>query len=231
MPVGKSQKISQFINYRMKITLSDLRTIIGTFMAYDKHMNLVLGDAEEFRTIRAKKGGAEREEKRPLGLIILRGENVVALSVAGPPPQQDKRGAAVGGPGPGMGRAAGRGVPTASLNSAPAGLSGPAPGVGGPSSDMMAPMGRGQISSGPQMSGGRGGPPPGMPPPGLMQPPPGMRGPPPGMGMPPPGMGRGMPPGMPPGMMPPPGFGRGGPPPGMPPPGMPPPGFGRGGPQ
>ena len=35
----------------MKITLSDLRTIIGTFMAYDKHMNLVLGDAEEFRTV------------------------------------------------------------------------------------------------------------------------------------------------------------------------------------
>jgi len=95
--------------------------------------------------LRAKKGGAEREEKSPLGLIILRGENVVALSVAGPPPQQDKRGAAVGGPGPGMGRAAGRGVPTASLNSAPAGLSGPAPGVGGPSSDMMAPMGRGQV--------------------------------------------------------------------------------------
>ena len=32
----------QFLNYRMKITLTDLRTIIGTFLAYDKHMNLVL---------------------------------------------------------------------------------------------------------------------------------------------------------------------------------------------
>jgi hypothetical protein len=41
-PPGKGQKMMQFLNYRMKITLTDLRTIIGTFLAYDKHMNLVL---------------------------------------------------------------------------------------------------------------------------------------------------------------------------------------------
>ena len=60
---------------------------------------MVQGDAEEFRTLKGKKGGSEREEKRPLGLIILRGENVVALSVEGPPPQEDKRSAPVAGPG------------------------------------------------------------------------------------------------------------------------------------
>jgi small nuclear ribonucleoprotein B and B' len=178
------------------------RQIVGTFMAFDRHMNMVLGDAEEYRRIKAKKGQGlveDREEKRSLGLIILRGDSVVSMTIEGPPPPEEEERVVPGGPG--VGRAAGRGLPVAPLAGAPVGLSGPVRGVGGPGISMMAPPMPGMMPRGP----------PGMMPPGMM-----MGGMPPGMppGMMPPGM---MPPGMmPPGMMPP-----GMMPPGMMPPGMP----------
>jgi len=118
-------------------------------MAFDKHMNLVLGDCEEFRKIKAKKGGEEKEEKRTLGLVLLRGENVISLQAETPPPPKPR--SQTGRVGPGTGRATGRGISATPLGQAPQGLATPMKGVGGPGQAMMMPV----VSSGP-MTYGRG---------------------------------------------------------------------------
>lgn len=107
--------MANIINYRLRVTLSDARVLTGQMLAFDKHMNLVLADCEEFRKIKPKgkkndaKDQKEQEIKRTLGLVILRGETIVSISVDGPPPPSadEARGRATMTAGPGIGRVSG----------------------------------------------------------------------------------------------------------------------------
>ncbi|KAJ6015584.1 hypothetical protein N7540_010175 [Penicillium herquei] len=203
MASNKQGKMANLINYRMRVTLNDGRQMTGQMLAFDKHMNLVLADTEEFRRIKRKSKAApgstgtpqvEAEEKRTLGLTIVRGAQVVSCSVDGPPPADPSARLGATGPtigaaaalaaGPGVSKPAGRGLPV--------GLGGPVSGVGGPA----PPSGFGGFPPGPPggfpgappgFAGGRGGAPGG--PPGSFQPPPGFQPPGQGRGYPPPGYG------------------------------------------
>ena len=80
-----------WINYRIRVTLTDNRILIGTFLAFDKHMNLVLSETEEYSRIKAKNKKNDKERKRSLGLVLIRGDSVISLSAESPPPENNNK--------------------------------------------------------------------------------------------------------------------------------------------
>jgi small nuclear ribonucleoprotein B and B' len=83
----------------------------------------------------------QREERRVLGLVILRGEEIVSLVLEGPPPAEEQQPLNVknAAPGTGLAKAVGRGMAMPGPAGPAAGLAGPARGVGGPAPGMMLP--------------------------------------------------------------------------------------------
>jgi len=63
--------LEKAMNQKLSLLLKDGRLVEGKLSGYDEYMNMVLEDVEE----------KFEENKRRLGTIILRGNNVVSISI------------------------------------------------------------------------------------------------------------------------------------------------------
>lgn len=63
--------LEKSVNQQLTLLLKDGRLIEGKLSGYDEYMNMVLDDVEE----------TANDNKRRLGTIILRGNNVVSISL------------------------------------------------------------------------------------------------------------------------------------------------------
>jgi len=66
--------LSEYLETQVLVKLKGGRTIKGVLKSYDQHLNLILANAEE---VDSKTGNS-----RPLGLLMVRGDNVVLISPA-----------------------------------------------------------------------------------------------------------------------------------------------------
>ncbi|CAK0795491.1 unnamed protein product [Prorocentrum cordatum] len=71
------RRLANFFNWRVSVTLTDGRVLVGVLMAVDRHVNLVLCNTEEYRKYKVKGKPEGKELKRMLGFIVLRGTNVL----------------------------------------------------------------------------------------------------------------------------------------------------------
>ncbi len=62
--------LERSLNKKINLLLKDGRQLTGTLTGFDDYMNMVLNDTEE----------SYNEEKKRLGMVVLRGNNVVSIA-------------------------------------------------------------------------------------------------------------------------------------------------------
>ncbi|GMM31633.1 mRNA splicing protein [Martiniozyma asiatica (nom. inval.)] len=77
----KSSKLDSLINFKVRVLAKTGSSFIGTLLSFDNHMNLVLAECEEFKQTKKSR----KEVKRYLGLLIIRGENVISVVMEAAP--------------------------------------------------------------------------------------------------------------------------------------------------
>ena len=76
--LNSRQKISKWLGRNIRIVITDGRTLIGTFLCTDKARNVILGSAQEYRTLEETN---KQVEPRMLGLAMVPGKHIVSLQV------------------------------------------------------------------------------------------------------------------------------------------------------
>jgi U6 snRNA-associated Sm-like protein LSm3 len=71
------------LDERIYVKLRGDRELIGRLHAYDQHLNMVLGDVEETRTVVETDGDKEtvRKVKRESEMLFVRGDGVILVSI------------------------------------------------------------------------------------------------------------------------------------------------------
>jgi len=72
LPSGTSELLTKALGNTVLVRLKGGREVRGVLMSFDQHLNLVLDEAEEIKD----------NKTRRLGMIIVRGDNVVFISPA-----------------------------------------------------------------------------------------------------------------------------------------------------
>lgn len=75
------QSMLYHINKVLRILTDDGRELTGKLLVFDKHMNVVLSNVTEKRNLTKKMKKEGVDPTRQLGLILLRGEHVVSVTV------------------------------------------------------------------------------------------------------------------------------------------------------
>jgi small nuclear ribonucleoprotein (snRNP)-like protein len=71
MTIAPSQLLTRIVDQEVELLLKDNRSLHGRLMGIDDHMNMVLANAHE----------RSGEHRRHLGMVVVRGSNVVLLNV------------------------------------------------------------------------------------------------------------------------------------------------------
>ncbi|KAL3231418.1 Small nuclear ribonucleoprotein-associated protein B [Nakaseomyces bracarensis] len=99
--VKHNSRLADLINYKLRVVAQDGRVYVGELLAFDKHMNVVLGDCVEECVLRRELDAARKSvtsvdkadlkvKKRVLGLVILRGEQILTTLIEDRPQQTKK---------------------------------------------------------------------------------------------------------------------------------------------
>ncbi|CCH60285.1 hypothetical protein TBLA_0C04890 [Henningerozyma blattae CBS 6284] len=91
--VKHNSRLSHLINYKIRVITIDDKVYIGELLSFDNHMNLILNNCIEQRIPKTqlpklkdlKSKDSIRIEKRTLGLIILRGDQILTTMVEDKP--------------------------------------------------------------------------------------------------------------------------------------------------